>query len=108
MANTFTSYGVKNVTTTASTVVTVASATQTTVIGATICNTSGASITASLFFTRAAVDYYIVYNASIPVGRTFVAVGGDQKVVLIAGDVLKVISSALTSADAVVSVLNIT
>ena len=108
MANTFTSYGVKNVTTTASTIVTVAAATQTTVIGATICNTSGASITASLYFTRATVDYYIVKDASIPVGRTFVAIGGDQKVVLITGDALKVISSAVTSADAIVSVLNIT
>jgi hypothetical protein len=108
MANTFTSYTAKNVTTSASTLVTVAAGTQTTIIGATICNTSGAAITVNLYFTRSAVDNYIVYNASVPVGRTFVAIGGDQKVVLIAGDALKVISSAVTSADAVVSVLNIT
>jgi hypothetical protein len=108
MANTFTSYVAKNVTTSASTLVTVAASTQTTIIGATICNTSAAAITASLFFTRSAVDYYIVNNATIPVGRTFVAVGGDQKVVLITGDALKVISNTVTSADAIVSVLNIT
>ena len=108
MANTFTSYVAKNVTTSASTLVTVASGTQTTIIGATICNTSASPITISLYFTRSTVDYYIVKDASVPVGRTFVAIGGDQKVVLIAGDALKTISSAVTSADAIASVLNIT
>lgn len=108
MANTFTSYAVKNVGTTASTVLTVASGTQTTIIGATIANTSASSITCDLYFTRSAVDYYIIKGAAVPVGRSFVPVGGDQKVVLVAGDVLKVLTSAATSADVVVSVLNIT
>ena len=108
MANTFTSYVAKNVGTSASTLVTVAASTQTTVIGMTIANTSGSAITCDVYFTRSAVDYYIVKGAAVPVGRTYVAVGGDQKVVLITSDVLKVVSSAATSADVIASVLNIT
>lgn len=108
MANTFTSYVAKNVGTSASTLVTVAAATQTTVIGLTVANTSASSITCDVYFTRSAVDYYIVKGAAVPVGSTFVAVGGDQKTVLITGDALKVVTSAATSADVIASVLNIT
>jgi hypothetical protein len=108
MANTFTSYVAKNVGTSASTLVTVAASTQTTVIGMTIANTSASAITCDVYFSRSGVDYYIVKGAAVPVGRTYVAVGGDQKVVLIASDALKVVSSAATSADVIASVLNIT
>jgi hypothetical protein len=108
MANTFTSYVAKNVGTSASTLVTVAASTQTTVIGMTIANTSASAITCDVYFTRSAVDYYIVKGAAVPVGRTYVAVGGDQKVVLTTSDALKVLSSAATSADVIASVLNIT
>jgi hypothetical protein len=108
MANTFTSYVAKDVGTIASTLVTVAASTQTTVIGLTVANTSAASITCDIYFTRSAVDYYVVKGAGVPVGRTFVAVGGDQKVVLITGDALKAVTSAATSADVIASVLNIT
>jgi len=44
----------------------------------------------------------------VPVGSSLVIVGGDQKVVLITSDALKVVSSAASSADVVTSVLNIT
>lgn len=108
MANTFTSYVAKNVGTSPSTLVTVANATQTTLIGMTIANTSNAAITANVIVTRSAVDYYLVKDASVPVGKTFVPVGGDQKIVLIAGDALKVSASSANSADSIASVLNIT
>jgi hypothetical protein len=108
MANVFTSYVAKDVGTGGSTLVTVAAATQTTLIGLTMANTSASDITVDVYFTRSAVDYYIAKGALVPVGKTFVAVGGDQKVVLITGDALKVKSSAATSADAIASVLNIT
>jgi len=107
MANQFTSYVAKDVGTSASTLVTVGSGVQTTIIGLIVANTSAASITADVYFTRSAVNYYIAKGAAVPVGRTFVAVGGDQKTVLIAGDALKVVTSAATSADVVASVLNI-
>jgi hypothetical protein len=108
MANTFTSYVNKDVGTSAATVVTVAGGTQTTVIGMTCANTTAAGVTVDVYITRSAVDYYIVKDAAIPPGGTLVPVGGDQKVVLVASDVLKVISSAATSVDAVTSVLEIT
>lgn len=108
MANTFTSYANKDVGTSAATVVTVAGGTQTTVVGMSVANTSASPITASAYFTRSAVDYYLIKNATVPVGSSLVLVGGDQKVVLIPSDVLKVVTSAAASADVVTSVLNIT
>ena len=108
MANTFTSYANKDVGTSAATVVTVAGGTQTTVVGMSVANTSASPITASAYFTRSAVDYYLIKNATVPVGSSLVLVGGDQKVVLVASDVLKVVTSAAASADVVTSVLNIT
>jgi hypothetical protein len=108
MANTFTSYVNKDVGTSASTVVTVGAGTQTTVIGLTVANTTASPITADVYITRSAVDYYIIKDGTVPVGGSLVVVGGDQKVVLIASDALKVETSAASSADVVTSVLNIT
>jgi hypothetical protein len=108
MANTFTSYVNKNVGTGGATVATVASATTTTIIGLSCANTTTSPVTADVYFTRSAVDYYIVKGATVPSGGSLVVVGGDQKVVLITSDALKVVSSTNTSLDVVTSVLNIT
>ena len=108
MANTFTSYVNKDVGTSAATVVTVGAATQTTIIGLDIANTTTSPITADVYITRSAVNYYLIKGATVPVGSSLVVVGGDQKVVLITSDVLKVVTSAAASADVVTSVLNIT
>ncbi len=108
MPNTFTRYLNKDVGTSAASVVTVGAATQTTVIGLSLANTTTAPITVSAYVTVSAVDYYLVRNAVVPVGGALVVVGGDQKFVMVTGDVLKVISSAAASADVITSVLNIT
>ena len=108
MANTFTSYVNKNVGTSAATVVTVGASTQTTIIGLSCANTSASPVTVDVYFTRSTVDYYLVKGATVPTGGSLVVVGGDQKVVLISSDALKVVSSAASSIDAVTSVLNIT
>jgi hypothetical protein len=108
MANTFTSYVNKNVGTGGATVVTVGSSTQTTVIGLSCANTTTSPVTVDVFFTRSTVDYYLVKNATVPVGGSLVVVGGDQKLVLITSDALKIVSSVASSIDAVTSVLNIT
>lgn len=108
MANTFTSYVNKNVGTSAANVVTVGAATQTTVIGLSCANTKASPVTVDVYVTRSAVDYYLIKGATVPVGGALVVVGGDQKVVLITSDVLKVVSSAASSIDAYTSVLNIT
>lgn len=108
MANTFTSYVARNVGTSPVTLATVASATQTTVIGLTVANTTSSAITADIYVTRSAANYYVTKGANISPGQTFVAVGGDQKLVLTTGDALVVVTNTATSADVIASVLNIT
>lgn len=108
MANTFTSYVNKDVGTSAATVVTVSGGTQTTVIGMSCANTTASPVTVDAYITRSATNYYLIKGATVPVGGTLVIVGGDQKVVLVASDALKVISSTASSIDAVTSVLEIT
>lgn len=107
MANTFNSYTSKDVGTSAATVYTVPALTTTTVIGLSVANTSAADITVDVYVTRSAVNVYIAKTATVPVGGTFILSGGDQKVVLLAADALKVVSSAATSADVIVSVLEL-
>ena len=106
--NTFTRYLNKNVGTSPASVVTVGASTQTTVIGLSFANTTSSPITVSAYITVSAVNYYLINGATVPVGSTLVVVGGDQKVVMVTGDVLNVVSSAASSADVVTSVLNIT
>ena len=50
----------------------------------------------------------IVKSAPIPVGGSLVAIGGDQKLVMEASDIIKVKSSAATSIDVALSILEIT
>ncbi len=108
MANTFKSYPSKNVGTSAATIYTCPSATQTTLIGLSVANTSASPITADAYITRSAVDYYLIKSGVVPVGGALVIVGGEQKVVLEPSDVLKVVTSAATSADVACSLLEIT
>jgi len=107
MANTFKSYFSKNVGTSAATVYTCPSATQTTLIGMTIANVNSAAITVDVYVTAGGVDYYVVKGATVPLGGALVPVGGDQKIVLEAAEAIKVVSSAASSADIIVSLLEI-
>jgi hypothetical protein len=108
MANTFKNSFSKDVGTSAATVYTCPSATQTTLIGLSVANTTTSPITCDAYITSSAVDYYLVKTATVPVGGSLVIVGGDQKVVLEPADDLKIVSSAASSADVVVSYLEIT
>lgn len=105
--NTFKSYANKNVGTSAATVYTCPSATQTTLIGLSMANTSTSPITTDAYITRSAVNYYLVKGATVPVGGSLVIVGGDQKVVMQAADVLYIVNSAATSGDCFASLLEI-
>jgi len=60
-----TSYAAKNVGTSASTLTTVASATTAAVSSLIVSNTSTSPITTSVYFTRSAVDYYLVKSATV-------------------------------------------
>ena len=99
-----TSYVAKNVGTSASTLTTVAASTTAAITSLVVANTTSSPITTDVYFTRSAVDYYLVKAATVPVGSSLEVIGGNR-VVLIAADALKVVTSAASSADVVVSVL---
>lgn len=99
-----TSYVAKNVGTSPSSLTTVSGGTTAAVASLVVCNTTTSPITASVYITRSATDYYIVYGATVPVGGSLECIQGNR-VVLIAGDALKVSASANSSADCVASVL---
>lgn len=98
------SYVAKNVGTGVSTLTTVASATTAAIASLIVSNTTTSPITTSVYFTRSAVDYYLVYQATVPVGGSLEVIQGNR-VVLIAADILKVTNSAASSGDCIASVL---
>jgi len=108
MANTFKNSFSKSVGTSPVTIYTAPALTQTTLIGFSVANTTASPITCDAYITSSAVDYYLIDGATVPVGGSLVIVGGDQKVVLKAADALKIVTSAATSADVVISYLEIT
>jgi hypothetical protein len=74
----------------------------------TIANVTNNAIEASVFHRDTSNnDTYIVYNVPLPIGSSVVAVGGSQKVVLETGDKVFVEVSANTSADVIMSLLEV-
>lgn len=100
------SYVAKDIGTSASSVITLLSGTQA-VASLIVSNTITSPITTSVYVTRSAVDYYIVKGATIPVGGSLEVIQGNR-VVLVAGDTLKVVNSAAASGDCIASVLSAT
>jgi hypothetical protein len=109
MANTFKRKLSKAIGIAASTVgsYTVPATTTTTVIGMSLANTTVADITVDVMVNDGAIDYYLNKSCSIPAGSTLIVVGGDQKIVLLTGDSIKVQSSAASSVDVVMSILEL-
>jgi hypothetical protein len=104
MPYTNTSYVVKNVSTSGSTLTTVAGGATIAITSLIVANTSSSPITCDVYITRSAVNYYIIETATVPVGGSLEVIGGNR-VVLIASDALVVVASAASSADAIASVL---
>jgi hypothetical protein len=100
------SHVVKNIGTSASTILTVLSGTEA-VSSLIVSNTITSPITTSVYVTRSTVDYYIVKDATIPVGGSLEVIQGNR-IVLMSGDTLKVVNSAASSGDCVASVLSAT
>jgi hypothetical protein len=109
MANTFKNSISGSIGTSATTVYTAPAATSTTIIGMTIANTTANNITVSTTLTSVSQGktVYLVKDATIPNGGMTTLIGGEQKVVLSASDYLQVTSSTASSADVIVSVLEI-
>lgn len=110
MANTFKRYVSQSIGTTPTTVgsYTVGASTQTTLIGLTVANRTASVISVDVQHNDGTNDTYIVKAAPVPAGSSLVVVGGDQKVVMETNDSIKVTSDTATSADVVMSLLEIT
>ena len=103
MANTFKNYLASAVGTSAVTVYTVPSATTAVTIGMNIANIATSQVNVSAYVTSGGTNYYIVKDAPIPAGAALSVL--DGKIIFEAADVVKVISSAASSADVILSVL---
>jgi hypothetical protein len=111
MANTFTRKLSRQVGTTATEIgsYTVGAGTTTVVVGLSVTNRTGSAITANVFIQdNTSANTFLVNNAPISAGSSLVISGGDQKMVLITGDKVLIQSSAGSSLDAVMSIMEIT
>ena len=99
-----TSYAYKNVGTSAAVVISSISSGTVAVASLIVTNTTASPITTSVYITRSSVNYYLVYQATVPVGGSLEIIQGSR-VVLIASDSLSVINSAATSGDVWISAL---
>lgn len=83
--------------------------TETTIIGLNIANILTVSITVNVqLINNDGDNVHIVKSAIVPVGSSLVAVGGDQKIVMNASDILRITASQASAADVTLSVLEIT
>jgi hypothetical protein len=111
MANAFKTFTAQNIDTSTSkaTLYTCPSSTETTIIGLNIANILTVSITVTVeLLDGGSTITHVVKDAIVPVGSSLVAVGGPQKIVMNATDILKVYGSQANCCDAVLSVLEIT
>ena len=114
MANAFLSETDKEIGTSTATVFTCGSSTESTIIGLSVVNRVTSQILVDVELdassrTSGSEDkVFLVKDAPIPVGGALVVIGGDQKVVLEPGDTIKVTSDTASSADVVLSHLDIT
>lgn len=112
MANAFKTFTAQNIDTSSTgktTLYTCPSSTETTIIGLNIANILTVSITVTVeLLDGGSTLTHLVKDAIVPVGSSLVAVGGPQKIVMNATDVLKVYASQDNSCDAILSVLEIT
>lgn len=86
----------------------VPAATTTTVIGLSVANITTSDVTVDIMLNDGASDHYLNKNCLLPAGTTIVSVGGDQKVILMSGDSVKVQASVNDSVDVVMSILELT
>jgi len=85
---------------------TVASTTTHTVVGLSLANVGSAPVTASIKLLKSGgSSAFLIKDAIVPLGGALVAVGGDQKVVLEAGDSITAYCSVASSIDAALSYL---
>ena len=113
MANTFKLKTKAGIDASLVTIYTVPSSTTTVIIGLTIANIKGASVTADVKVisdtsdTETNADVYIAKDIPLPAGSSVEVMAGN-KIVLEAGDVVKVKGSVTDAVDAILSIMEIT
>ena len=107
MPQSFVSAAKVDITVAGNTIYVVHAATKTTLIGLSVANKSNAAITSNVWVTRSAVDYTIAANVTISSGSSFVPVGIDQKMILLAADALKVSVSTAGAGHVIASGLEL-
>lgn len=85
---------------------TVSASTAHTVIGLSLANTSASNITVSCKLVKTGGNAHLIKDATILPGGALIIVGGDQKLVLEAGDSVTAYASTSSSCDAIVSYLS--
>ena len=109
MANTFKKAIAQNVGTNPVDIYTTASNTRSTVIGINVANTSTSNIEADILLRdETSTEVYIVKGCPINRNSALAAMGGDQKLVMEPNNVLVIRTNKDSSADIIVSVLEIT
>ena len=110
MANTFLRKLSRNVGGTAAQVgtYTVPGGTTAVVIGLTVTNITSSAISANVYLNDQVANTSILVSAPVSAGSSLVVVGGSQKLVLQTGDSIYVQSSAASSLDAIMSIMEIT
>lgn len=78
-----------------------------TVIGLSVANKTSNTIFVDATLDTGSANTYLIKTAPVPIGGTLIVVGGDQKVVLEAGDQVRVESDTANSADVIMSILEI-
>ena len=99
-----TSYAVKNVSTSGSTAISSIASGTVAVSSLILSNISASPVTVNAYIARSSVNYYLVYQATVPVGGSLEVIQGNR-VVMIASDSLVVTASAATSVDCWISAL---
>lgn len=104
MANVFKNALAKDVGTTPTTLYTAPATLKSIIIELDVCNTTLGGLTTSVFINSGGQDVFIVKNAPVPVGGSLQVIAG-QKIVLVEGDSINVVSSSAASIDVVSSIL---
>jgi len=76
------------------------------VIGIRCCNTSAATISASVYIVNGGNNFFIAKDVSIPPNSAIELIQGGAKIVLKSGDVLTAYASAGTSLDIITSYID--
>ena len=76
------------------------------VIGIRSCNTSAATISASVYIVNGGNNFFLAKDVSIPPNSAIELIQGGAKIVLKSGDVLTAYASAGTSLDIITSYID--